>query len=157
MIHFNAANKQLIYACYALLVISTLAVTANSDSQCCRKKIACFECDSRYDPRCGDSFNLTRDTGMVVMCDDYCVKLKHIHENKLHYLRTCADTLKEIYIKKTEVCYTTRSQLSGSLCFCEQDLCNRGSSMASYFSISLENNIKFGLMTSFYLFILNIF
>jgi hypothetical protein len=115
-----------------LLFISIISfyftVTANSDSQCCRKKIACFECDSRYDARCGDSFNLTRETGTIVMCDDYCVKLKHVHENKYHYLRTCADTLKDIYIKKTEVCYTTRSQNTGSLCFCEQDLCNSANS-----------------------------
>lgn len=107
-----------------LILISVCSVLGNPDTQCCRKKIYCYECDSRNDPRCGDSFNLTRDTGVLVPCNDFCVKLKHIYENKYHYLRTCADTLKEIYIKKTEVCYTTRSHDKGSLCFCEQDLCN---------------------------------
>jgi hypothetical protein len=119
---------------------SLTSMRCNSDSQCCRKKIACFECDSRYDSRCGDSFNLTRETGMIVMCDDFCVKLKHVHENKYHYLRTCADTLKEIYIKKTEVCYTTRSHSAGSLCFCEQELCNRAekNTLNLYFACGLH-------------------
>ena len=115
-----------------LLIIATLMwrpAEGNSDSQCCRKKIACFECDSRYDARCGDQFNLTRETATLVMCDDLCVKLKHKVENKFHYLRTCADTIKKIYIKKTEVCYASRSKEGGNLCFCEQDLCNSASAL----------------------------
>ncbi len=28
-------------------------IMANSDSQCCRKQIQCYECDSRFDNRCG--------------------------------------------------------------------------------------------------------
>ena len=109
-------------------------VNANSDTQCCRKKIDCFECDSRFDPRCGDAFNLTRETGIISLCDDYCVKLKHMFENKYYYLRTCADSLKKIYIKKTDVCYTTRTADSGSLCFCDQDLCNKANSLYDYSS-----------------------
>lgn len=114
---------------YTALTVLLLSGVIASDSQCCRKKIYCFECDSRHDSRCGDSFNLTRDTGLVVPCYDYCVKLKHTFNNQFHYLRTCADSLKEIYIKKTEVCYSTRIQEKGSLCFCEQDLCNTANSM----------------------------
>lgn len=95
-----------------------------SDEHCCRKRIECFECDSRFDPRCGDTFNLTRETGKLIFCDDLCVKLKHKFGNQFYYIRSCADTFKKIYIKKTEVCYTTRLKDNGNLCFCDEDLCN---------------------------------
>jgi hypothetical protein len=127
-----------------VLIISLVPqALGTTDSQCCRKKIYCFECDSRIDPRCGDSFNLTRDTGTLVPCNDFCVKLKHIYDNKYHYLRTCADTLKEIYIKKTEVCYTTRSMEKGSLCFCEQDLCNTAPNPTAFNSVLIYAQIFF--------------
>lgn len=116
-------NNILIIAIF-LVSFLILSAKANNDGNCCRKKIYCYECDSRFDPRCGDTFNLTRDTGLLVPCNDYCVKMKHIVDNKYHFLRTCADTLKEIYMKKTEVCYATRSEDKGSLCFCGQELCN---------------------------------
>lgn len=114
------SSKAVLLTLFAFITL----ITANSDSNCCRKKVHCYECDSRFDPRCGDTFNLTRDSSTIVVCDDYCVKLKHIYENKYHFLRTCATSLKSVYIKKTEVCYATRSTDKGSLCFCEQDLCN---------------------------------
>lgn len=94
------------------------------DEHCCRKRIECFECDSRFDPRCGDTFNLTRETATVIFCDDLCVKLKHKFGNQYYFIRSCADTFKKIYIKKTEVCYTTRTKDDGHLCFCDEDLCN---------------------------------
>lgn len=102
------------------------------DEHCCRKRIECYECDSRFDPRCGDTFNLTRDTGTIIFCNDLCVKLKHKHLNQYFYIRTCADTFKKIQIKKTEVCYTTRSKEIGYLCFCDEDLCNAA---RSYFKV----------------------
>ena len=106
------------------------------DEHCCRKRIECFECDSRFDPRCGDTFNLTRETGTLIYCDDLCVKLKHKFGNQYYYIRSCADTFKKIYIKKTEVCYTTRTKDSGNLCFCDEDLCNRSMSTMKFFSSS---------------------
>jgi hypothetical protein len=135
-----------------ILVTSLLSVKAasNSDTQCCRKRIECFECDSRFDSRCGDSFNLTRETGMIVPCDDYCVKLKHKYGNRYYYVRTCAETLKRIYIKKTDVCYTTRTNDGGHLCFCDQELCN-SAIRTSYFLKIYDNRIHLNLTLSYLL------
>lgn len=46
------------------------------------------------------------------------------------------DTLKKIYIKKTEVCYSSRSRSGGHLCFCEQDLCNTATHSIKKLNIS---------------------
>lgn len=113
------------------LVISCFQIVAFAD-QCC-KKFDCYECDSRFEPGCGESFNLTRDTGNIVPCGEYCVKLKLFHEKDYYYLRTCSSTLKDVYIKKTHVCYSTMTSDEGSLCFCEEDLCNRATSYRSFF------------------------
>ncbi len=131
---------------------SVVSVIASDSGGCCRKRIYCYECDSRFDPRCGDSFNLTRDTGLIVPCYDYCVKLKHLFDNQFHYLRTCADTLKEVYIKKTEVCYSTRAQEKGSLCFCEQDLCNAAARLSRIFDDNLKQ-IVFVFVLFYYKFL----
>lgn len=84
------------------------------------------------------------DTNAIVNCHDYCVKLRHTYEGVIYYLRTCADTLKKIHIKKTEVCYASRSKTGGHLCFCEQDLCNK-----SHFNLSDKKNIYFLLFILF--------
>jgi hypothetical protein len=108
-----------------IIIILLISFTFVLSDPCCRRNIECFSCDSRDDPRCSDPFNLTRETGKVVRCDDLCVKLKYESEGTYHYIRNCATTLKKIYIKKTEVCYTTRKNTNGYLCFCDQgDICN---------------------------------
>lgn len=119
----SLANKNN-YRCLMLLLIliaSSHLVSSNPDSQCCRKKIECFECDSRYDARCEDGF-VRNITDSFIHCDDLCVKLKHVVNQKTYYIRTCADTIKNIQIKKTDVCYTSKE--GGFLCFCDQDRCN---------------------------------
>ena len=100
-------------------------VLASSDDQCCRKRIECFECDSRTNPGCGDAFNMTRENGNFIHCNDLCVKLRHKFENQYYYIRSCADQFKNILIKKTEVCYSTRKKDGSYLCFCNHDRCNR--------------------------------
>jgi hypothetical protein len=108
-----------------LLFISYLQlVNSNSDGQCCRKRIQCFECDSRYDARCGEPFNLTSSSGMMIYCDDLCVKLKHKFNGQFYYIRSCADQFKRILIKKTDVCYANRLKDGSNLCFCDQEYCN---------------------------------
>ena len=106
------------------IVYFTLQVKASSDDQCCRKRIECFECDSRFNPGCGDSFNQTRENGNFIYCNDLCVKLRHKYENTFYYIRSCADQFKNILIKKTEVCYSTRKKDGSYLCFCNHDRCN---------------------------------
>lgn len=132
-------NQRFFFSIQIVLVCIVL-IDANSDGQCCRKRIECFECDSRFDPRCGDPFNLTRETGTLIYCDDLCVKLKHKFGSQFYYIRSCADTFKKIYIKKTDVCYTTRTKDGGNLCFCDQELCNTAapSSLHSIKSITLN-------------------
>lgn len=100
------------------------SVDSNSDGQCCRKRIQCFECDSRYDARCGEPFNLTSSSGMMIYCDDLCVKLKHKFNGQFYYIRSCADQFKRILIKKTDVCYANRLKDGSNLCFCDQEYCN---------------------------------
>ena len=120
------------------LVTSFFQIIALAD-QCC-KKFECFECDSRFESGCGESFNLTRDTGNAVPCNEYCVKLKLFHEKEYYYLRTCSSTLKDVFIKKTQVCYSTMTSDEGSLCFCEDDLCNRASSYRTlFFNLSVSS------------------
>jgi len=109
---------------YLLFMFVINVVWANSDGPCCRKRIKCFECDSRYDPNCADPFLLSRDNGTMIYCDDLCIKLKHKLGNQFHYIRSCADQFKKIYIKKTNVCYSNRAKDGGYLCFCDQDECN---------------------------------
>jgi hypothetical protein len=99
-------------------------VNANSDGQCCRKRIQCYECDSRYDARCGEPFNLTTSSGMMIYCDELCVKLKHKFNGQFYYIRSCADQFKRMMIKKTDVCYANRLKDGSNLCFCDQEYCN---------------------------------
>jgi hypothetical protein len=116
---------------FAISVIFVVVEAEMGDEHCCRKRIECFECDSRFDARCGDTFNLTRETGTLIHCNDLCVKLKHRYGNQYYYVRSCADTFKKVYIKKTEVCYTTRDKNGGYLCFCDEDLCNEAATITS--------------------------
>ncbi|RNA09304.1 quiver isoform X1 [Brachionus plicatilis] len=126
--------------CYCLFLVFFLInyVSSNADGQCCRRRIECFECDSRFDPRCGDNFNLTRDTGTLIYCDDLCIKLKHRFGNQFYYIRSCADQFKKIYIKKTSVCYSTRTNDGGHLCFCDHDLCNNALTLRLNFTSVVE-------------------
>jgi hypothetical protein len=142
-------NIYIFLATVTLLTVSSSEGNSDhADGGCCRRPVECFECDSRFDSRCGDPFNLTRETGtkpplcfefqainLTVMiffyllgpvkyCNDLCFKLKHKVGDKYYYIRSCADTLKKLYIKKTDVCYLTRSKDDGHLCFCDQELCN---------------------------------
>ncbi len=106
-----------------IFIISLTVTNVQCDVNCC-KKFECFECDSRYDSRCGEGFNLTKENAVTIPCTDYCVKLKHWYNKEYHYVRTCSTTIKEIYMKKTHVCYTTMTKDDGNLCFCDEDLCN---------------------------------
>lgn len=128
--------------CFFLFLVFFLfnLASSNADGQCCRRRIECYECDSRFDPRCGDQFNLTRDTGTLIYCDDLCIKLKHKFGNQFYYIRSCADQFKKIYIKKTSVCYSTRINDGANLCFCDQDLCNNAHSLRLDFN--LKNDLK---------------
>jgi hypothetical protein len=114
---------------YLLFMLIINVVWANTDGPCCRKRIKCFECDSRYDPNCADQFSLSRDNGTMIYCDDLCIKLKHKLGSQFHYIRSCADQFKKIYIKKTNVCYSNRAKDGGYLCFCDQDECNDANSL----------------------------
>jgi hypothetical protein len=110
-----------------IIFFTIQSVNANADNQCCRRRINCYNCDSRTDEKCGDMFN---QTGVPFeACDDLCVKIKYKHGDSYYYVRSCADALKKISIKKTEVCYSTRAKSGGHLCFCEQDLCNHADSL----------------------------
>lgn len=122
---------------YQLVIFSTVLIwniNANAEPEgCCRKRVNCYMCDSRIDPNCGDSFNTTNVS--IGFCDELCVKLKYKHDDKFYYIRNCAESLKKISLKKTDVCYSTRAHNGGYLCFCEQDLCN--SSISTYFASNL--------------------
>ena len=114
---FNCINSIVLF----LLLFSF--VNGNDDKQCCKRKVNCYNCDSRTDDKCGDSFNSTGVT--TEACEDLCAKIKYKHLSTFYYIRMCAENLKKISIKKTEVCYSTRAKSDGYLCFCEGDLCNR--------------------------------
>ena len=120
---------------FLLTLLQQRSVSSSSDDQCCRKRIECFECDSRYNPNCNDAFNQTRENGNFVYCNDLCVKLRHYYENQFYYIRSCADQFKNILIKKTEVCYSTRKKDGSYLCFCGHDRCN--TSMKHVYSVEM--------------------
>ena len=123
-----ALRNKLWYLTIVLVIVFQLA-NANDDKQACRKRIYCYNCDSRTDDKCGDQFN---QTGVPVeSCDELCVKVKYKHGDSFYYIRSCADALKKIAIKKTEVCYSTRAKSDGYLCFCKQDLCNNANRFES--------------------------
>ncbi len=144
-----------------IICLIFLNITYVLGDPCC-KKFDCFECDSRFDSRCGESFNLTRETGTIIPCNEFCVKLKHFYDDDYHYVRTCSSTIKDIYIKKTHVCYTTMTKDDGNLCFCDEDLCNRAASFKIstnfifYFSHFFSNIcFTWSGITLFFLFYLN--
>jgi hypothetical protein len=112
------------FNCINFLVIFLLlfSIVNCSDQQCCKKKKNCYNCDSRVDDKCGDSFNSTGVT--TEGCEDFCAKIKYKYGSSFYYIRTCAENLKKISIKKTEVCYSARAKTDGNLCFCDGDLCN---------------------------------
>jgi len=140
---------------FILLIMTLLAsnVTSSLDDQCCRKRIECFECDSRFNPGCNDAFNQTRENGNFVYCNDLCVKLRHKYENTFYYIRSCADQFKNVLIKKTEVCYSTRKKDGSYLCFCGHDRCNQavGGRIVARKSLLLVLAFEFLFLTCFYL------
>lgn len=150
-INQNSRTLNIFTILFLLTSFSNKFVKSNSDGQCCRKRIECYECDSRFDPRCGDPFNLTRDTGSLIYCDDLCVKLKHKFGNQFYYIRSCADTFKKLYIKKTDVCYSTRIKEGGNLCFCDHELCNSANANGLKSVINLFKKDNFKNFNSFYL------
>ena len=126
------------------------SVSSSSDDQCCRKRFECFECDSRYNPGCNDAFNQTRENGNFVYCNDLCVKLRHKYENTFYYIRSCADQFKNVLIKKTEVCYSTRKKDGSYLCFCGHDRCNKATRQ-TLSSFDLVHFVTLMIVMSFFL------
>lgn len=130
--------------CFTSLVFSTFLVLCLPGAQCdemsfCRDPNICYECDSRYEPFCQDVFNATERALRTVPCNGKCVKLKHLYEDKLYYLRTCIHSIKQnIYIRYTvDVCYEDDDV--GALCMCDGHYCNRAGSV--YFFDNFTFNI----------------
>lgn len=128
-----------------LLLISI--VNANDDKGCCRKRINCYICDSRVDEKCAH-VNKTTEGLTVQGCDDYCAKVQYKYGSTFYYIRMCADSFKDITIKKTNVCYPTRAKTGGYLCFCETDLCNHAKR-------TTNNFYNFSFIVSVIFFVLN--
>lgn len=128
------------------------------DGGCCRRPVECYECDSRTSSNCHDPFNMTRDSVHVRRCNDLCYKLKHRVGDRFYYIRGCADSLKKLYnIKKTDVCYSTRSKDGGNLCFCDQELCNAAGPIINLYSSSpffhivyLSQSLLVAMLSYFY-------
>lgn len=123
-----------------LLLLFVARCSANADSQCCRKKIKCLECDSRLDPSCASTNKTVLESLPMVDCDDMCIKMKYYMNESYHVLRTCATSIKKIHIKKVDVCYASKD--GGVLCFCEHDECNRANERPTTFYLALFSLIS---------------
>ena len=78
--------------------------------------------------------------------NDLCVKLRHKYENTFYYIRSCADQFKNILIKKTEVCYSTRKKDGSYLCFCGHDRCNSQNRIRANYRVQIQFSIYLQLI-----------
>jgi hypothetical protein len=108
---------------FAILVaivrhVSTEALVQSRDPN------LCYECDSRFEPYCEDTFNTTDTRVRIIPCNGRCAKLKHWHEEKFYYKRACINSMKKYTLIRytVEVCYADEE--NGYFCLCDDHFCN---------------------------------
>ncbi len=108
---------------FAILLINIRYVSTEALVQS-RDPNLCYECDSRFEPYCEDTFNITENRVRIVPCNGRCAKVKHWYEDKFFFKRACINSIKkDIYIRYTiDVCYYDDE--NGKFCLCDDHFCN---------------------------------
>uniref|UniRef100_A0A1I8GV85 UPAR/Ly6 domain-containing protein qvr n=1 Tax=Macrostomum lignano TaxID=282301 RepID=A0A1I8GV85_9PLAT len=114
----------LVQLVYAGLSMSSFA----SDPDHCKdQNMDCVECDSLYDSRCRDPFDVSLvKRGLVpsVRCGGVCSKWVHRYaDGSSRVRRTCSKNLRLKKVSPYLVCID-ESRRNGQLCFCDKRNCN---------------------------------
>ncbi|XP_021950930.1 protein quiver isoform X1 [Folsomia candida] len=125
--------------CTVLFPIVNKAQGAGECKRYLGQRLLCYDCDSRYDPYCGDPFNYTLPQElrpMTKVCHGCCVKFVHRFPDGEWVQRSCTENIIINYFMVDHVCMG-EGKGHGKMCFCESNLCNEASISFHSFTLIL--------------------
>ncbi|ODN01787.1 Protein quiver, partial [Orchesella cincta] len=114
------------FALFSAIIFPLFSNTDGAD-ECRTQRLLCYDCDSRYDPYCGDPFNRSLPQELrppAKVCHGCCVKFVHKFPDN-------------------HVCMN-EGKGHGQMCFCEHNLCNGGPSTVQFSTSPFLPSTLFG-------------
>jgi len=138
------------FALFSAIIFPLFSNTDGAD-ECRTQRLLCYDCDSRYDPYCGDPFNRSLPQELrppAKVCHGCCVKFVHKFPDSEWVQRSCTENIIINYFMVDHVCMN-EGKGHGQMCFCEHNLCNGGPSTVQLSTSPLLNyNLLLSLSVS---------